>query len=263
MSMIAFLDTETTGLDPAKATVIEVAIIKRNLTTGEESRFHRLIKPTEQEIADAHPKALEVNGWAADPSRWDTAPSMVEVGPEVVAFLKGVGFLVGHNVSFDESMLMAAFARHGVKGRIPHHKIDTVQLAREHLFPKGLKRASMDAVRDFLGWSKEGAHTAMKDTEDALRLFDLTWRGGPTGPTSGWTRDLPVGPAHGWVWDGGFGDVTAALVTENRVVSEWDEWSIDAWRDDGQLVWHPLLSDGSKPPTPASTSPDDNDNGGV
>ena len=258
MGMIAFLDTETTGLDPAKATVIEVAIIKRDPATGEESRFHRLIKPTGQEIADAHPKALEVNGWAADPSRWDTAPSMVEVGPEVVAFLDGVDFLVGHNVSFDESMLMAAFARHGVEGRIPYHKIDTVQLAREHLFPKGLKRASMDAVRDFLGWSKEGAHTAMKDTEDALRLFDLTWRGGPTGPTSGWTRDLPVGPAHGWVWDSGFGDVTAALVSGDRVVSEWDEWSIDAWREDEQLVWHPLLPDGSKPLTP-----DDNDKGGI
>ena len=46
----------------------------------------------------------------------------------------------------------------------------------EHLFPLGLKRASLDSVRGFLGWSMESAHTAMKDTEDALTLFDLLWR---------------------------------------------------------------------------------------
>ena len=43
----------------------------------------------------------------------------------------------------------------------------------------GLERVGMDAIRDFLGWSTEGAHTAMKDAEDAMNLFDLLWRSPP------------------------------------------------------------------------------------
>ena len=122
------------------------------------------------------PKALEINGYAADPSPWDIAPYMSEVGREIGAFTKGAKAICGHNVSFDENMIKAAFKRHSVEGRIPYHKIDTVTLAHEHLTPLGLHKVSLDKIRGFLGWSMESAHTAMKDTEDAMTLFDLLWR---------------------------------------------------------------------------------------
>ena len=77
MYPLIFVDTETTDLDPDTSAVIEVAMVRRD-ADGTETRFHTLIKPTEQELADAHPKALEVNGYAADPSRWDDAPAMSE-----------------------------------------------------------------------------------------------------------------------------------------------------------------------------------------
>jgi DNA polymerase-3 subunit epsilon len=179
MYPIIFLDTETTDLDPDTSAVIEVGMIRRE-KDGTETRFHTLIKPTEQELADAHPKALEINGYSADPSRWGDAPAMSEAGPQIVAFAEDVNTICGHNVGFDENMLKAAFKKHGVDGRIPYHKIDTVTLAYEHLFPLGLKSASLDRIRDFLGWSREGAHTAMKDTEDAMKLFNLLWRMTPT-----------------------------------------------------------------------------------
>lgn len=175
MYPLIFVDTETTDLDPDTSAVIEVAMVRRD-ADGTETRFHTLIKPTEQELADAHPRALEKNGYAADPSRWDDAPTMSEAGPQIVAFTKGARTLCGHNVSFDENMLKAAFKKHGVEGRIPYRKIDTVTLTYEHLFPIGLGKASLDSVRSFLGWSREGAHTAMKDVEDAMKLFNLLWR---------------------------------------------------------------------------------------
>ena len=174
MYPLLFIDTETTGLS-STSTVIEIAMIRRE-EDGAETRFHTLIKPTEQELADAHPKALEVNGYAADPSRWDDAPSMSEAGPQIVAFAEGAKTLVGHNVAFDERMVMASFDRHGVEGRIPYHKIDTITLTYEHLTPLGLKRASLDTVRGFLGWPLEGGHTAMKDAGDCKKLFDLLWQ---------------------------------------------------------------------------------------
>lgn len=167
---LAYIDTETTGLDPNIAEVIEVAIIRVD-TDGHEQRWQSKIKP--ERIEDAHPKALEVNGYTA--AAWADAPPMSQVGPVVVGMLEGC-VLVGHNVSFDERMLKVNMKRAGVEGRIPYHKLDTVTLAFEHLFPLGLKSASLDAIREFLGWSKlraHRAHTAMKDAEDAKKLHEL------------------------------------------------------------------------------------------
>lgn len=172
---LGFLDTETTGLDPNKAEVIEVCVLV--LYGGCEGCvpevFHILIKP--ERLEDAHPKALEINGYAKHPERWRDAPTMTEVGDQIADVLRGC-ILVGHNVGFDERMLNANLKRSGIERSVPHHKIDTVTLAREHLTPLGLKRVSMDAIREFLGWSTEGAHTAKKDAEDVLRLYRLLYR---------------------------------------------------------------------------------------
>lgn len=200
---VCFLDTETTGLDARLAEVIEVAIIRRN-PDDTEDRFYTLIKP--ERIEDAHPKALEINGYAADPSRWDDAPTMCEVGDQIADFLKG-SVICGHNVGFDEVMISANFEWAGVLRRIPYKKIDTVTLAWEHLTPLGLERVGMDAIREFLGWTKEGAHTAMKDTKDAMRLFDLLWRMTPE-KTESLLRYLKIKKDHDesedtapWLWD--------------------------------------------------------------
>ncbi len=168
---LAFIDTETTGLDARKHEVIEIAmIIVENGRTIH--RFESKIKPVRIELADA--RALEINGYAKNPQAWDLAPTLKELGPDLALMLEGC-VLVGHNVSFDEEFLKQNLIREGVKAKIPYHKIDTVTLAFEHLRPLGLKRVALDSVRDFLGWSKVGAHTAMKDVEDTKKLFDLLW----------------------------------------------------------------------------------------
>lgn len=171
---LAFIDTETTGLDPNKHEILEIAVVVEQ--DGKViDKFVGKIKP--KMIASAEPKALEMNGYAKNPEAWSTAPTMEEVGPILVKMLEGCT-LVGHNVSFDEDFLKQNLKRAGVLGKIPYHKIDTVTLVYEHLSPLGLKRVSLDSVRDFLSWDKEGAHTAMKDVEDTRKLFLLCWRMG-------------------------------------------------------------------------------------
>lgn len=175
----AFIDTETTGLNPGEHVVIEFACILVDEKDGrryEVGRYATKIKPTGEEISRAHPKALEVNGYT--PEAWADAPSIVDVAHKISAHLKD-RVLVGHNVPFDEALLKAHISAHKIDARIGYRKVDTQVLAMEHLFPLGLKRASLDTIREFLGWSKDGAHTAMKDVEDTKRLFDLTWRMGP------------------------------------------------------------------------------------
>ena len=169
---IAIIDTETTGLDPQTSVVLEFAalIIEDGVVVRE---YETKIKPLVQELHYAHPKALEVNGYTDE--AWADAPTITQVAPDILSLLEGC-VLVGHNVGFDEQMLKAHFAAYGIAGRIPYKKIDTVTLAYEHLIPLGLKSVSLDRIREFLGWSKDGAHTAMKDVYDTANLFELLWR---------------------------------------------------------------------------------------
>ena len=176
----AIIDTETTGLDPARSAILEIAIIVWEDGRRAE-RFHTKIKPTDAELSLAQRRALEINGYASRPQDWDDAPTFVEVAPEIARLLDGCT-PVGHNVQFDIGMLRANLKRHGFRGRVPYPAIDTITLVMEHLFPLGLERASLDSVREFLRWSSVGAHTAAKDAEDTLALFRLLWR------ASWWTR---------------------------------------------------------------------------
>ena len=164
---LAFLDTETTGLSPGRHEVIEVAVL-----VGDRL-YHWLIAPERSE--DAEPKALEVNGYSRFPERWEGAKTMREVGPEIIAALKGT-VVVGHNVGYDLDMLNGHMRRVGLSPRLPYHKVDTVALAYTRLVPLGLEKLSLDTIRAFLGWSKEGAHTATKDAKDTERLYRLLTR---------------------------------------------------------------------------------------
>lgn len=171
---LCFLDTETTGLDSSIHEVIEVAIVKE-YPDGRTQHYQSLIRP--ENIENAAPKALELNGYAANPARWEQMETMATVGPLILNVLKG-SVVVGHNVGFDLDMLEANMKRAGLEPRLPYHKIDTVTLAYEHLVPCGLESLSMDKIRKFLDWSMEDAHTAMKDAKDARRLYRLCSRSG-------------------------------------------------------------------------------------
>ena len=173
---LAFLDTETTGLQYGVHEVIEVGIIKEDLG-GVERRFHTLVKP--EHLDRAEPKALEINGFAKSASRWDDAPLMKELGPHILDFLSGC-VVVGHNVKFDLEMLKAHLLAAGVNpGGLPYHAIDTMTLMYEHLVPCGVTSVSLKSARSFFGWPTEGAHTAMKDAEDARRLYHTLMRATP------------------------------------------------------------------------------------
>lgn len=163
----AFLDTETTGLNPMQHEIIEIAIVLEH-QDGRVEEWCSKIKPVRLDRAE--PKALEINGYAAHPELWENAPTFEEVLVTVLAKLDNA-MLVGHNVSFDHSFVQEAIYRAGSKVRMGYHKVDTVGLAYAHLVPLGLESLSLDAIRTFLGWSKDGAHTALVDARDCRRLY--------------------------------------------------------------------------------------------
>lgn len=171
------LDTETTGLDPLQSTVIEIAI-----WTVEDGKvidkWATKVKPSRQDLALAQKVALEKNGYAANPEAWAGAPSWLDIAPTVARKLRKT-MPVGHAVHFDLAMIRACMERHQLEEWTPFRGLDTMALAIEHLSPLGLRSFSLDRIRQWFGWSLEGAHTAEQDVADCYRLFRLLHQAGP------------------------------------------------------------------------------------
>jgi DNA polymerase III epsilon subunit-like protein len=175
--ILAFVDTETTGLDvsPTGAEVIEFTVILEKNGKLIDKVTHR-VKPSRIELA--HPKALEINGYSEE--EWKYAIDKETAGFIIEGLLCDNKNLVviGHNVAFDKNGFNALLEECGSEKRVTHRVFDTQALVYEHLIDLGLKSTSLDNVRSFLGWSKEKAHTAEKDTEDCRKLFHKLYQAG-------------------------------------------------------------------------------------
>lgn len=169
---LAFIDTETTGLDPRLQEVIEVAVILEK-PDGTLEEWCTKVRPTRLETAE--PYALKVNGYEAHPELWATAPTFPEIVSELARRLDDT-ILVGHNVGFDLDFLQEGLIRAGSKVRLAHRKLDTYTLAYEHLAPEGLESLSLDAVCSFLGISNEGHHTALVDARRCRAVWHTLCR---------------------------------------------------------------------------------------
>ena len=181
-----FFDTETTGLNSGEHEIIQVGIVRIE-PDGTRTVYQTKIKPVRLETAQ--PKALEINGFTAD--AWADAPYFTAVADTIVGLLKG-SVIIGHNIPFDIGFLEADLKAAGRKG-FGHHKVDTMTVAYEHLSPIGLDSMALDKIRDYLGWSRNGAHTALHDAVTCERLYNLLANSGF------WTRTkIRISRRMGW-----------------------------------------------------------------
>jgi len=173
-----FLDTETGGLDAYKNPLLEIYILKR-INGVKTDEFYAKILPHSKDIID--PVALDKNGLR--PYSWDIdAPDVYTARDAAIAMDRffeiprkgeGVSYVVAHNAKFDVGYIRALSKKTGVRIGMPYLQIDTVHLAAAYLVPLGLQNHRMDTIREFLGMSAEKAHTAQKDVEDMVKLYDL------------------------------------------------------------------------------------------
>ncbi len=163
----AFVDLEMTGLDPTKDRVVEVCI-ERVRGGRVEDRLHTLVRPETlspydpsstgpvEEVGNAHVHGILRSALAE-------APTFAEIAPRVASLLNGA-ILVAHGASWDVSFFKAEMARAAAPIELPYY-IDTLNLARRAL---GLKRHSLEALREHFGIDKSRAHRADADVA-ALR----------------------------------------------------------------------------------------------
>lgn len=190
-----FLDTETTGLDPATEMLFEVAVIDGQ--TGAEFVAH--LEPYAEVIEAMHPKAAEVNRYhertAAPDWRWDSPHRTADV---LRKLLHGA-HIVGAVPDFDTRFLTAWY-RHMDQDvpRWHYHLIDIETLAYgwlqrqpitsdDHLRLTTLPWDS-DALSAMCGIepaNDEDRHTALGDARWVMRWWNRLHEFAPAAPVDG------------------------------------------------------------------------------
>ena len=172
MTLIAGLDLESTGTDPANDRIVEVAVVVMELETGlTRMRFERRVNPGMHIPAGA----LEVHGISdADVLG---APPFRHIAGGMVALLTRVDLIVAHNgESFDGPLLAHEIARSGVTlaGRMP--PIFDTMLAGRGCTSDG-KVPSLGELCFALDvdYDPSRAHAALYDVEVMLAAFRRGW----------------------------------------------------------------------------------------
>lgn len=192
---LAFVDTETTGLDPFLHEAWEIAIILRVEGADTEHTFR-----VEPDLTNANSRALEINRYqertSADDWKWDN-PQTAAV--RIHHLLDGA-VMVGSNPAFDAAMITRLFGMHHPNWQAnptPWHyrQIDIATLAAGALYGRAaeLTRRDFDAdwyrkVTNALGWPWKSydasehvgverpkgdyAHTALGDARWARDVYD-------------------------------------------------------------------------------------------
>ncbi len=159
--LFVVLDTETTGLEPAKGEeMIEVAAqkISGRKVVGEYVRLIKATRPIPPDAERVHgisQAMLDAEGRLAG-----------EVLPELVEFI-GEAVIVAHNAPFDLGFINAHLDRLG-RPKLQNKTLDTLELARRYLLLASYKLSNVAA---YLKVPQPSAHRAMVDVITTREVF--------------------------------------------------------------------------------------------
>jgi CBS domain-containing protein len=156
------IDTETTGLDARKASVVEIALVpihRGRLDTG--AAYRLLIRPH----AAIPAAATRIHG--IDAAAVADAPRFAEAWPEIKDRI-GDRVVIGHTVDFDLTVLAAECERAGLSWTRPR-ALDTRLLAE--ISAPNLPSYSLEDIAAWLNIELTGRHSALGDATTAGRVF--------------------------------------------------------------------------------------------
>jgi ATP-dependent DNA helicase DinG len=167
---VAFLDVETTGVDPARDRIIEIAVL---VARGPEivRRYSTLVDPGCPIPHDT----TQLTG--IDDAMLEDAPPIGAVVPEIAEIL-GERDIVAHHASFDRAFVLSAAQQCGIA--IPGRWLDSLELARIAL-PR-LRSHRLRDLAEAFGIEQE-VHRAAGDTEAMFHVWRIAMAG---------LADLPV-----------------------------------------------------------------------
>ncbi|RKZ05047.1 hypothetical protein DRQ21_00805 [Candidatus Fermentibacteria bacterium] len=169
---ILFLDTETTGADPATAEVCEVAFLLAEYSgftfTGEKQVFESLVKPS----IPIPPEASAVN--QISNRMVENSPAAEEITEQITKLAEQADYISAHNLPYDHEILTRQYP--SVFKRFDKTtQIDTLRLSRQiwQEIPSHALQAlryRFDLDRNIQG----DAHRALFDTELVQSLLHFS-----------------------------------------------------------------------------------------
>lgn len=172
----AWVDTETSGLEPHKSRVVEIAVVITDSELRDIETYETKIKLSPADFLAASPKALEVNGYNEE--EWKDAPeSSREIWRRISDMTNKRNF-AGQNPLFDTGFVSMELGRWGIKPGWFRRLLDTQAIGqivmRSELLrrPDGVLTNSLIPVYDALGGPKLPEHRAMGDVRRAIYVYD-------------------------------------------------------------------------------------------
>jgi len=172
---LAFIDLETTGLDPNKHEIIEIGcIVARQVSQNGQGctlekieEFEIRVKPEHLETAE--PEALRINGY--NETDWVFASDLAQALKTLSDKTEGA-MMIAHNLTFDWSFLEKAFAKTGVLNKMDFHRIDLLSVAFARLYHETkVDKFSLRALTEYFGLTNERAHTALADIRVSFEVY--------------------------------------------------------------------------------------------
>ncbi|RQO31203.1 DNA polymerase III subunit epsilon [Taibaiella sp. KBW10] len=158
---IAFFDLETTGVDPAKDRIIEIAIVKLN-TDGTRDTYIKRINPERAIPAET----TAIHGITDDDVK--DAPTFKQVAHDIFTFIKNCD-LGGYNSNkFDIPCLAEELLRAGVEVDFKKRKLVDVQ----QVFYKMEPRTLSAAYNFYCQKEHVNAHAALADVEATIEILE-------------------------------------------------------------------------------------------
>jgi len=165
---LAFVDTETTGVDESKHELIEIgALIYDPLNDTVVQEWEKKIAP--RHVETASPKALEINGYTNNPGlyRGNLKSSLIKFNSLVKDCM-----IVGQNIDFDLRFLGRGMEEFDIKPSYSRHrKLDIMSIAWPIVHKTDIRGLSLAHFCDHFGVTNVGAHTALADCRRTFGVY--------------------------------------------------------------------------------------------
>ena len=158
---LACFDLETTGVDPEKDRIVQIAVIRVDLD-GERKVLQTLVNPE----CPIPPEATRIHGIKDDDVR--DKPTFSQIYREVETYLADADLAGYNSIRFDLPLLQAELRRAG--SRLDFR--DARHLDAMRIFHKMEPRDLTAAYRFYCDEDLTGAHDALADAEATLAILD-------------------------------------------------------------------------------------------
>jgi DNA polymerase III epsilon subunit-like protein len=165
--LLAFVDSECTGLDPTQHELIELGVILYDYNKDEIIReWETKIAP--RHIETAQEEALEINGYTNNPKsyRANLRNSLVKLNKLVDDCM-----LVGQNIAFDVAFIETAMTEFDIKPKYDRRKLELMSMAWFYVKDQSLNGLSLRDLCSHFNISNTGAHGALVDCRRTLGVY--------------------------------------------------------------------------------------------